>query len=75
MILGLAVHGVTPLIFGDLKPDYAQLVAALGGQVLRGGPGLDRINFPRCRPLAPGPRPGRRDRLRCRFAPALSTAG
>ncbi|MGC9670952.1 ATP/GTP-binding protein [Planosporangium sp. 12N6] len=50
MVLGLAAQGVTPLILGDLKPDYAQLVAALGGQVLRVGPGLDRIN-----PLDVGP--------------------
>ncbi|MEU7822972.1 ATP/GTP-binding protein [Catellatospora sp. NPDC049133] len=50
MVLGLAARGVTPLILGDLKPDYAQLVTALGGQVLRVGPGLDRIN-----PLDTGP--------------------
>ena len=50
MVLGLAAQGVTPLILGDLKPDYAQLVDALGGQVLRIGPGLDRIN-----PLDAGP--------------------
>jgi hypothetical protein len=50
MVLGLAAQGVTPLILGDLKPDYAQLVDALGGQVLRVGPGLDRIN-----PLDAGP--------------------
>jgi hypothetical protein len=50
MVLGLTAQGVTPLILGDLKPDYAQLVAALGGQVLRVGPGLERIN-----PLDAGP--------------------
>jgi hypothetical protein len=50
MVLGLAARGVTPLILGDLKPDYAALVAALGGQVVRIGPGLDRIN-----PLDAGP--------------------
>ncbi|MBO0868581.1 MAG: ATP/GTP-binding protein [Micromonosporaceae bacterium] len=50
MVLGLAAQGVTPLILGDLKPDYAQLVAALGGQVLRVGPGLNQIN-----PLDVGP--------------------
>jgi hypothetical protein len=44
MVLGLTAQGVTPLILGDLKPDYAELVRALGGQVLRVGPGLDRIN-------------------------------
>lgn len=41
---------MTPLILGDLKPDYAELVAALGGRVLRVGPGLHRIN-----PLDIGP--------------------
>lgn len=50
MVLGLAAQGVTPLVLGDLKPDYAHLVDALGGQVLRIGPGLDRIN-----PLDAGP--------------------
>ena len=50
IVLGLAARGVTPLILGDLKPDYAQLVAALGGQVLRVGPGLHSIN-----PLDAGP--------------------
>src|SRR5690242_3142563 len=28
MVLGLAARGVTPLILGDLKPDYAALVGA-----------------------------------------------
>jgi hypothetical protein len=50
MVLGLTARGVTPLILGDLKPDYAALVEALGGQVVRVGPGLDRIN-----PLDAGP--------------------
>jgi hypothetical protein len=50
MVLGLAARGTTPLILGDLKPDYAQLVRAMGGQVIRVGPGLDRIN-----PLDVGP--------------------
>lgn len=50
MLLSLAAQGVTPLILGDLKPDYADLVAALGGRVLRVGPGLHRLN-----PLDVGP--------------------
>ncbi|CCH19321.1 hypothetical protein [Micromonospora lupini] len=50
MLLSLVGQGVTPLILGDLKPDYAELVAALGGRVLRVGPGLHRIN-----PLDIGP--------------------
>jgi len=50
MVLSLAAQGVTPMILGDLKPDYADLVAALGGTVLRVGPGLHRLN-----PLDVGP--------------------
>ena len=50
MLLSLAAQGVTPLILGDLKPDYAELVAALGGRVVRVGPGLHRLN-----PLDVGP--------------------
>lgn len=50
MVLGLTAQNVVPLILGDLKPDYAQLVRALGGQVIRIGPGLDQIN-----PLDAGP--------------------
>ncbi|WP_343076238.1 ATP/GTP-binding protein [Natronoglycomyces albus] len=50
MVLGLTGRGVTPLILGDLKPDYAALVRALGGQVISVGPGRDRIN-----PLDVGP--------------------
>jgi hypothetical protein len=50
MLLSLVAQGVTPLILGDLKPDYAQLVTALGGRVVRVGPGLHRLN-----PLDVGP--------------------
>ena len=49
MIFGLAHRGVRPLVLGDLKPDYADTVAALGGQVLRIARGAGRIN-----PLDPG---------------------
>jgi hypothetical protein len=38
------------LILGDTKPDYAKLTRHLGGQVIRVGRGLDRIN-----PLDAGP--------------------
>lgn len=38
MALGLAGFGVTPLVLGDLRPDYVGLVQALDGQVIR----LDR---------------------------------
>ena len=34
MTLGLAGYGTVPLILGDLKPDYVDLVNALGGQVI-----------------------------------------
>jgi hypothetical protein len=50
MVLGYAYMGVTSLVLGDLKPDYANLIEALGGQVIRIGPGRDRIN-----PLDAGP--------------------
>ena len=50
MVLGYAHSGITSLVLGDLKPDYARLIAALGGQVIRIGPGRDRIN-----PLDAGP--------------------
>ena len=34
MTLGLSGYGAVPLILGDLKPDYVDLVNALGGQVI-----------------------------------------
>ncbi|WP_345679946.1 ATP/GTP-binding protein [Yinghuangia aomiensis] len=42
--LGLAGYGVNPLIFGDLKPDYVDLVRALGGQVITLGRGRGSLN-------------------------------
>jgi hypothetical protein len=44
MALGLAGFGVMPLVLGDLKPDYVDLVAALGGQVIRLGRGRGYLN-------------------------------
>lgn len=44
MVLGLTGYGVMPLVLGDLKPDYVDLVEALGGQVVRYGPGRAKIN-------------------------------
>ncbi|GGM81965.1 ATPase [Longimycelium tulufanense] len=44
LVLGLTGYGVRPLVLGDLKPDYADLVAALGGQVVRLGRGMGSIN-------------------------------
>jgi hypothetical protein len=43
-VLGLAAAGVTPLILGDLKPDYTPLIGALGGQVIRLGRGGGVLN-------------------------------
>lgn len=43
-ITGLAAGGVTPLVLGDLKPDYKDLIVALGGQVVALGRGLGSLN-------------------------------
>ncbi|MFF5893945.1 ATP/GTP-binding protein [Streptomyces globisporus] len=45
MALGLAGYGVHPMIFGDLKPDYVDLVRALGGQVITLGRGRGHLNI------------------------------
>ncbi|MFI5843886.1 hypothetical protein ACIA8K_29730 [Catenuloplanes sp. NPDC051500] len=50
LITGMAGFGTRVLILGDTKPDYTLLVHRLGGQVIRVGRGLDRIN-----PLDAGP--------------------
>ncbi len=42
--LGLAGFGVNPLVFGDLKPDYVDLIRALGGQVITLGRGRGFLN-------------------------------
>jgi hypothetical protein len=49
-ITGAVATGTTAIILGDTKPDYTLLTAHLGGQVIRIGRGLDRIN-----PLDSGP--------------------
>ena len=48
-VLGLSALGMNAVIPGDLKPDYAALVSALGGQVIRLGAGIGMVN-----PLDPG---------------------
>lgn len=58
MTLGLAGYGVVPFILGDLKPDYVDLVEALGGQVLRLGIGRGHLNV-----LDPGQAREAADRL------------
>ncbi|WP_243772661.1 hypothetical protein [Actinomadura barringtoniae] len=50
LVTGAVATGTTPIILGDTKPDYTMLVEHLGGQVIRIGRGLDRIN-----PLDAGP--------------------
>jgi hypothetical protein len=44
MCIGLAGYGVVPLVLGDLKPDYRDLITALGGNVVRLGRGLGTLN-------------------------------
>ncbi|GAA2110895.1 ATP/GTP-binding protein [Streptomyces synnematoformans] len=44
MALGLAGYGVHPMVFGDLKPDYVDLVRAMGGQVITLGRGRGYLN-------------------------------
>lgn len=44
LVIGSAAQGVVPLILGDLRPDYARLIEALGGQVIRLGRGLGSLN-------------------------------
>jgi len=44
MALGMAGYGVMPLVLGDLKPDYKDLIEALGGQVIQLGRGRGHLN-------------------------------
>ncbi len=44
MAAGLAGFGSIPFILGDLKPDYLDLIEALGGQVIRLGRGQGHLN-------------------------------
>lgn len=43
-MVGLASTGVRPVVLGDPKGEYSQLVERMGGQVIRVGRGRDRIN-------------------------------
>jgi hypothetical protein len=49
-ITGAVATGTRVLVLGDTKPDYTMLTEHLGGQVIRIGRGIDRIN-----PLDAGP--------------------
>ncbi|MBX3196228.1 MAG: ATP/GTP-binding protein [Microbacteriaceae bacterium] len=44
MAAGGAGFGVLPLVLGDLKPDYVDLIRALGGQVIELGRGRGHLN-------------------------------
>ena len=44
MATGLAGYGAIPLVLGDLKPDYVDLIEALGGQVITLGRGRGYLN-------------------------------
>lgn len=44
MALGLSGFGVNPMVFGDLKPDYVDLIREMGGQVIELGRGRGAIN-------------------------------
>jgi type IV secretory pathway VirB4 component len=45
MALGLTGYGVLPMVLGDLKPDYVDLIRALDGQVIELGRGRGRLNI------------------------------
>lgn len=44
IVLGLAAFGYHSMILGDIRPDYVDLVQAMGGQVIRIGRGLSKLN-------------------------------
>jgi hypothetical protein len=55
---GLHGFGVNPVVLGDLKPDYVDLIRALDGQVITLGPGRGHLNV-----LDPGDAKAAADRL------------
>ncbi|MEU8309852.1 hypothetical protein AB0C84_40405 [Actinomadura sp. NPDC048955] len=50
LVTGAVAAGSKAIILGDTKPDYSMLIEHLGGQVIRIGRGMDKIN-----PLDLGP--------------------
>ncbi|MEU4824134.1 ATP-binding protein [Actinomadura citrea] len=58
MVVGLVGQGVFPMVLGDLKPDYVDLVRAMGGQIIKLGRGLGSLNV-----LDPGATAGAAARL------------
>lgn len=69
MMVGLAGQGVVPMVLGDLRPDYVELVRKLGGQVIRLGPGRSVLNV-----LDPGETRGAVLRLRAAAGRARADA-
>ena len=69
MLVGQAARGTHALVLGDIKPDYVDLVHALGGQVIDIGHGKSRIN-----PLDPGAAKEAATRLTGRPREAVLTA-
>ena len=59
MGFGLTGYGVMPLVLGDLKPDYVDMIRALGGQVITLGRGRGYLNI-----LDPGEATEAAERLR-----------
>lgn len=45
MAAGLAGFGALPLVLGDLRPDYVDVIRAMGGQVISLGRGRGHINI------------------------------
>ena len=58
MLTYASATGVTPLVLGDLKPDYTATVEWLGGQVIPVGRGVGGINI-----LDPGEMGAAADRI------------
>jgi len=58
MATGLSAYGVTPLVFGDLKPDYKNLIKNLGGNIIELGRARGSLNI-----LDPGSTRKQADRL------------
>ncbi|MFI9311128.1 ATP/GTP-binding protein [Streptomyces triculaminicus] len=44
LVLGLTGYGAYPMVLGDLKPDYVDLIRAMGGQIVKLGRGLGSLN-------------------------------
>ncbi len=59
MAVGLAGYGTIPLVLGDTRPDYTDMVRALGGQVIKLGRNRGSLNV-----LDPGEAPDAAARLR-----------